>query len=36
VAVADGPIFPPDPWDKRSVAVADGPIFPPDPWDKRA
>ena len=28
IQVADGPIFPPDPWD-----VADGPIFPPDPWD---
>ena len=33
---SDGPLFPPDPWDKRSVAVADGPLFPPDPWDKRA
>lgn len=33
---ADGPVFPPDPWDteKDKVLVsADGPVFPPDPWD---
>jgi hypothetical protein len=28
--VANGPTFPPDPWDGK---VANGPTFPPDPWD---
>jgi len=30
LAVAHGPIMPPDPWD---LTVAHGPIMPPDPWD---
>jgi hypothetical protein len=32
--IADGPVFPPDPWpsDKGKFLKADGPVFPPDPW----
>lgn len=30
---ADGPIYPPDPWDRNKFA-GDGPIYPPDPWDR--
>lgn len=33
---ADGPIYPPDPWDRNKSleSRADGPIYPPDPWDR--
>lgn len=32
---ADGPIFPPDPWEKGPDGkLLDDPIFPPDPWEK--
>ncbi|HLK47786.1 MAG TPA: hypothetical protein VKT49_06610 [Bryobacteraceae bacterium] len=31
VPVADGPMFPPAPWE--GLQVADGPMFPPAPWE---
>jgi hypothetical protein len=34
VAVAHGPMLPPDPWagESKPVTVAHGPMLPPDPW----